>query len=121
MDAMGHFHGSGPTSPECFASDTAYLTTLAYCMSTRCDSIEVPIWQRERFWSTKVTGDATVLSKWDYTRALEEVMERPTVEFNSSSENVLSQTMLVSDTDYEMQSRFMVSFDYLEALQPKYS
>ncbi|KAK3064204.1 hypothetical protein LTS18_009225 [Coniosporium uncinatum] len=121
MEAMGHSHGSGPTSPECFASDTAYLTTLAYCMSTRCDSIKVPTWQREKFWSTKVTGDATVLPKWDYTRAVEEVGERPTVEFNSSLENVLSQTMLVSDADYEMQSRFMVLFDYLEALQPKYS
>lgn len=116
----GHSHMLGPTSPECYASDTAFLTTLAYCMSATCDPIKVPTWQREKFWVTEVTGDPAVEPKWDYSTTLKEVRERPTVEFNSSSRSTLNQTVLVSKVTYEMQSKFMVMFDHLEALQARY-
>ena len=90
-------------------------------MNSTCDPIKVPTWQREMFWATMVTGDPAVVPKWDYSRALEEVRERPTVEFNSSSKRTLNQTVVVAKTTYEIQSKFMVMFDYLEALQPRYS
>ena len=115
-----HATGAAPSSPECFASDTAFLTTLAYCMNSTCDPIKVPTWQREKFWATKVTGDPALVPKWDYSRALEEVTARPTVEFNPMSRDILNQTVLVGSATYEMQSRFMVMFDHLEALQPRY-
>jgi hypothetical protein len=116
----GHSHASGPTSPECYASDTAFLTTLAHCMNSTCDPIKVPTWQMEKFWATKVTGDAAVVPKWDYSKTLKEVSERPTVEYNSSSKGILNQTMLVSKATYEMQSKFLTLFDHLEALQSRY-
>jgi hypothetical protein len=115
-----HSHGPGPTSPECYAGDTAYLTTIAYCMNMTCDPIGVSTWQREKFWATKLIEEAVVPPKWDYSTALGEVNGRPTLEFNSSSEDVLNQTVSVSKETYEMQSRFMVLFDYIESLQSKY-
>jgi hypothetical protein len=108
------------TSPDCYATDTAYLTTLAYCMSTHCDPEREPTWRREKFWSTRVTGDESVLPKWDYTTALAEVKETPTVVYNASSPDVLEQTVLVSEASYEMQSKFMVLFDHIEGLQSRY-
>lgn len=119
--STGHSHGSGMTSPECRASDIAFLTTLAYCLNSTCDPVEVPTWQREKFWATRVTGSADVLPKWDYSRALEEVDGEPIAKFNASSGNILNETMLVTAESYEMQSRFMVMFDYLEMLQARYS
>lgn len=124
----------GTTSVSCQASDTAFLTTLAYCMSSPCDTDDVSVWKREKFWAATLMvmgdgmsmddmtmGDMSGLPKWDYTEALLKVTKTPTVEYNSSSKSILNQTMLVSKADYEMQSKFMVLFDYLEALQPRYS
>lgn len=116
----GHSHGSGPTSPDCYASDTAYLTTLAYCLNASCDPHDVPTWRREKFWATRVTGDESVLPKWDYTTALAKITEPPTVVYNASSPDVLNQTVLVSQASYEMQSKFMVMFDHIEGLQSRY-
>ncbi|KAH7139164.1 ferric reductase like transmembrane component-domain-containing protein [Dendryphion nanum] len=118
--ASGHSHMGGPTSPDCYASDTSYLTTLAYCIKSNCDPVKVPTWKREQFWSTKVTGDPTVSPKWDYIRALEEVDGVPTVEYNSSSKAVLNQTVLVPKATYAMQYNFNIKFDYIEMLQAKY-
>ena len=115
-----HATGAFPSSPECFAGDTAFLTTLAYCMNSTCDVIEVPTWRREKFWATMVTGDPAVVPKWDYSRALDEITAPPTVEFNFMSKGTLNQTVLVSSAMYEIQSRFMNLFNYLEALQPRY-
>ena len=109
-----------PSSPECFAGDTAFLTTMAYCMNSTCDPIEVPTWRKEKFWATFVTGNPTVLPKWDYSRTLEEVIAPPTVEFNFMSTEILNQTVLVSSELYGIESKFMVLFNYLEALQPRY-
>jgi len=116
----GHSHGSGPTSPDCYATDTAYLTTLAYCMSTHCDPLKEPTWRREKFWSMRVTGDESVLPKWAYTTALAEINAPPTAVYNASSPDVLNQTVLVSQGSYEMQSNFMVMFDHIEGLQSRY-
>ena len=116
----GHSHAMGATSPACRAGDTPFLTTLAWCMNAMCDPVKVPTWQREKFWATKVTGDPAVVPKWDYSRALEDVGEKPTIEFNASSTDTLNQTVVLGMADYETQSRFMVKFDYLEMLQAKY-
>lgn len=41
------------------------------------------------------------------------------MEFNSSSTDVLNPTMVVTITTYEMQSMFVVMFDYLDMLQAR--
>ncbi|KAF1812050.1 hypothetical protein P152DRAFT_449835 [Eremomyces bilateralis CBS 781.70] len=62
--SAGHSHGPGPTSPECRAGDLPFLTTLAYCMNSTCDSVKEPTWERERFWAMRVTGDPAGVPKW---------------------------------------------------------
>ncbi|KAK6330012.1 hypothetical protein TWF718_003439 [Orbilia javanica] len=114
-----HGSGSGPTSPECRAGDTAFLTTLAYCMNVTCNAEDTPTWRRQEFWETQVTGDPNVLPKWDYFRALAEISSVPTVVFNSSV--VLEETVVVSDETLGMQTRFMHMFDYIEMLQARYA
>jgi hypothetical protein len=113
----GHSHGSGPTSPECRAGDTAFLTTLAYCMDSNCDA-DTPTWKREQFWSMRVTGDEAVLPKWDYSVALEEIAGTPTVVYNSSE--LLNQTVLLAQETYDMQYNFNIMFDQIEGLQSRY-
>lgn len=57
----GHMHGSsGMTSAQCRASDVAFLTTLAWCVSTRCARYRVPTSKLEEFWEEQCTGDPTV-------------------------------------------------------------
>lgn len=112
---------SGVTSPECFASNMPFLTTLAYCMNSTCDPMKIPTWQREKFWSMHITGDMAVEPHLDYSRTLEKLREPPTVEFNSSSKSPLNQTVLVGKATYEMQSKFMIMFDHLEMLHARYA
>ena len=88
-------------------------------MNSTCAAL--PTWEREKFWATKVTGDPAILPKWDYSKALEEIKERPTIEFNSSSKETLNETQVVSRESYEIQSKFMVMFEYIEMLQARYA
>jgi hypothetical protein len=113
----GHGHGAGPTSPECRAGDTAFLTTLAYCMEFNCGA-NTPTWERELFWSKHVTGDEAVLPKWDYSITLKEISEAPTVVYNSSE--LLNHTVLLDQESYDMQYNFNVIFDRMEGLQSRY-
>lgn len=114
----GHSHGSGPTTPECRANDTPFLTTLAFCMKEHCDKEGISTWRRERYWNDHITGDSGVLPKWDYTEALAHIREAPIEMFNASE--MLTGTVLLSEMAYSMQSNFNVNFDHLEGLQATY-
>ncbi|KAJ3181401.1 hypothetical protein HDU85_003721 [Gaertneriomyces sp. JEL0708] len=116
----GGSHSHSPTSPKCRAEDTAFLTTLAYCMHSWCDPDKTPTWRREKFWEMSVTGDEHVLPKWSYSEALAAVSERPTVEFDSAPHSVLNQTVVVTRETFELQSKFMTNFDHIEWLQTTY-
>ena len=111
---------TGSSSPECRATNVPFLTSLAYCMQQNCDADSTPAWQRELFWHDKMTGDVSVVPMMDYATALMLVNGTPTVEFNSSSEDVLNTTVLVPDTAYLMQYKFNVMFDHIEMLQARY-
>ncbi|CAK7215173.1 hypothetical protein SBRCBS47491_002393 [Sporothrix bragantina] len=69
------------TSSACWASDTPYLTSLAYCMYLQCSKEEytlgeeIPASKSEWFWETEATGQITagailVTPKWTYAQAL---------------------------------------------------
>lgn len=49
------------TSPQCHASNTAYLSSLAYCMEQRCGADNVPNSLIEQCWD-KVAGDGLPVS-----------------------------------------------------------
>ncbi|KAF2841706.1 ferric reductase transmembrane component 4 [Patellaria atrata CBS 101060] len=121
---MDHSHGHGHsmppvTSPACRAGDDAYLTSLAYCINTKCPQ-DIPIWQFERFWSEpQTTGDAAVPAKWDYRTALDHVKGLPNVTWAMG--NTLNNTMLVNDTFWGIQNRFIPVLDWNSTLLFRYS
>lgn len=74
-------HGHGPyihTSPDCRANDEPYLTTLAWCLHTKCLPYNVPTSRLEAIWEQEATHDPSVPAKWSYTEALLNVAEPPT-------------------------------------------
>ncbi|KAK3997865.1 Ferric/cupric reductase transmembrane component 1 [Cladorrhinum sp. PSN332] len=74
-------HGHGPaiyTSPDCRSNDTPYLTTVAWCLRTKCAPYHVPTSRLEAVWEQETTGDASVPAKWSYTEALLNVADPPT-------------------------------------------
>ncbi|GAB1315397.1 hypothetical protein MFIFM68171_05607 [Madurella fahalii] len=78
-DHGGQSHGPPIyTSPECRANDNAYLTSLAWCLSTKCAEYEVATSRLEAIWEHEATGDASVPAKWSYTEELLNVADPPT-------------------------------------------
>ena len=102
----GHSHGgSGMTSAECRANNTAYLTSLAWCMNTKCALYNVPTWLLQKYWEEHSTMDPTVLPKWDYTTALHEVTDPPSKSLTMGK--TLNTTVLASQTTWDTQYRTM--------------
>ncbi|KAH9868177.1 hypothetical protein J1614_007249 [Plenodomus biglobosus] len=87
-------HGMEPmvtTEPACYASDDAFLQTLAWCVSTHCK--QVAAWQLEKFWVENVAGTFAVQPdpKETYQEALGKIDEAPVVEYaGTGSLNVTS-------------------------------
>lgn len=78
-DGGGHGHGSPiVTTSSCRAGDEPYLTTVAWCISTKCAPFGVPVSRLEEVWELEVTGDPSVRAKWSYTEALLNVDGPPT-------------------------------------------
>jgi hypothetical protein len=90
-------------------------------MKKACDAENAPVWRRERFWNDHITGDAAVLPKYSYGETVAMIKEAPTVMFNSSSMEPLNGTQIVPPFTINMQTNFMVKFDYMEMLQARYS
>ncbi|KAK3385171.1 ferric reductase like transmembrane component-domain-containing protein [Podospora didyma] len=99
------------TSPACRASDTSFLTTLAWCMHQRCTYLRV--WELEAKWD----GSANVLTgtpgaKWTYTEALQHVQANgpPTRELPSPT-NILNFTAVVPE------GRYLLTYNGLGGIQ----
>ncbi|KAI0472640.1 ferric reductase like transmembrane component-domain-containing protein [Xylariaceae sp. FL0804] len=102
------------TSSACWASNTPYLTTLAWCMHARCgaddDDGNVPpaASRLELFWETQATGQssagvATVPAKWSYAETLARVVARPPAVQLTAEDTELNETSLVPPETYRMQ------------------
>lgn len=121
VHAGDHGHHMMPaTSPDCRAGDTAYLTSLAYCLDTKCPP-EVLLWEKEQFWvAPETTGDAAIPAKWSYQVALEQLLEGiPNVTWAMG--NTLNVTMVVNDTFWCIQYRFWPVMDHNSILMYRYS
>lgn len=114
------------TSSACWASDTSFLTSLAYCMTAQCaiDAFslgeELPASKFEWFWETEATGQISVgavmvTPKWTYAQALVEAQAivsnasasggLPTLEADATW---LNTTSLVSPAVYRAQWNVLV-------------
>jgi hypothetical protein len=95
------------TSPECWATNDQYLTSLAYCMKTKCAKFNVPNSKFESFWELQATGQTnagvkSVPAKWSYAEALAQLPSPPNVTLASNA-TWLNQTSLVSPITYTAQ------------------
>lgn len=122
MDMSGgmsmHMHGASETSPDCYATDDAFLGTLAYCISTHCQG--TAIYELERYWSLNVAGRQPdqPLPKASYQETLAGITLEPTETLVVGEE--LNQTMLVSDEDYEMSYNAQAIFEKMEVNHETY-
>jgi hypothetical protein len=94
------------TSTTCWAENTPYLTTLAYCMSVKCDR-DIPQSKLETFWENEATGQksagiATVPAKWSYGDALAHVNGTPSVQL-IATDTMLNTTSFVAESTYKAQ------------------
>ncbi|KAJ5652253.1 hypothetical protein N7507_009679 [Penicillium longicatenatum] len=99
------------TSSSCWASNTPYLTSLAWCMHEKCH--DVPTWKLEYFWVTEATGQSTtgiqiITPKWIYSEALANLTQAPISQLTTDSE-WLNRTSLVSPEVYKEQWNVLVS------------
>ena len=98
-DGHSHSHMSA-TPPECYAKDTAFLTSVAWCFSGKCADSGVPISKLQAFWEQFVTGSPKVTPKWTYSVALANVDPTPPTYQLTAVDTDLNQTSLVSLDKY---------------------
>jgi hypothetical protein len=106
------------TSPQCFAEDTSYLTTLAWCLNIKCAPDKVPAWKLELFWAQQTTSSPAVPPKWTYGQALDQVTQPPIRVLGSL--DVLNYTALANDSVWSLQATTMESVFREEALHAKF-
>lgn len=115
----GHSMGGDPmTTPECRASDTSFLTTLAYCLNSTCAQDDVPAWKLEKYWADECTGDPSVAPKWTYAQSLSQVTEPPTREV--TEEDTLNFTGIVPHDSWEIGYYTDINFEWEETLHPRF-
>ncbi|KAE9991307.1 hypothetical protein EG327_000148 [Venturia inaequalis] len=87
------------TTPACYASNDAFLETLAYCMNTRCTDLR--LWQGEKFWNEFATGNLTVAPKYSYGETLERLSISPPTATLAMGKT-LNVTSKIGDHDYKL-------------------
>ncbi|KAL8659665.1 MAG: hypothetical protein Q9202_007018 [Teloschistes flavicans] len=87
------------TSPDCFATNDAFLQTLAYCIFTHCQGL--PVWRLEEYWTMNVAGTSAhqPLPKATYQQTLANITTRPAATLAVGED--LDNVMIVAGEDYE--------------------
>ncbi|KAK0651111.1 ferric reductase like transmembrane component-domain-containing protein [Cercophora newfieldiana] len=116
--SSGHSHGGGgPTTPECRADNTPWLTTLAYCIASNCDA-SVPAWKKEKYWLEQSTASKSVAPKWTFAEALAQVKEVPTREVGE--EEMLNFTAVANHESWQMNTLTREFFEEAETAHSRY-
>lgn len=126
MEGMDMGSSDFDTSPECFASDDAFLQSLAVCISQRCpgdpfDGPGLEVWQIEQWWQKNVAGTMAVQPdpKETYQQALAKVKMMPTQAVVLG--DPLNQTMLTREEDYQPNWNADVVFEEIEDTHSRYA
>ncbi|KIW16144.1 hypothetical protein PV08_06195 [Exophiala spinifera] len=112
------------TSSDCYATDDAFLQSMAVCISEKCpkdpSAKNLRDWQIEQWWQMNIPGTAAVQPdpKETYQEALAKVQTTP--EDTIISGNPLNRTMLVSDDDYQPNWNANNAFEHGEILHERY-
>lgn len=118
---MGHGN-TAETSPACRANDTAFLTTLAWCMNTACEPLSASAWLLEKFWVEKTTGKPGLVPKWTYGETLHRVVgdKQPERELDLEHGEALNFTAVVPREAWEVEMRSLEYFEHQESTQSRY-
>jgi hypothetical protein len=112
------------TLTECYAEDTAYLTSVAWCTHVKCQDVRPPADLLEYRWDMQITGQKTagaraIPAKWTYGQALTEVTKPPTFQLNAQDTG-LNATALVSPDVWQAQYNVLYSTQREGTLINKY-
>ncbi|KAK2026910.1 ferric reductase-like protein transmembrane component 4 [Colletotrichum zoysiae] len=118
MGGMAGMSGMVMTDAGCYATDDAFLGTLAWCVATRCEGISE--WELEKYWKNNVAGIAAVQPdpKVTFQQALATVNGTPTAVYAATGP--LNQTSLVSQDLWYAAYDTDVIFEGQESMQVKY-
>lgn len=118
MSGMDMDMGMVTTDPECYATDDAFLQTLAVCLDARCAGT-IPAWQIEKYWKDNVAGYLSVQPdpKETFQQALAKVNGTPTAVY---VEGALNETSVVPDEAWEAAYVTNNVFAHQESQQVRY-
>ena len=104
-------NGSTTTPPGCFASNEPYLTTLAYCISTKCAS--VPFAKLSAFWTKYAIGTSSnePVPQISYKVALQKA---GTPNVTAVEGQLLNATSIVPEESYQFQFNGLTSWNKAE-------
>lgn len=104
------------TSADCYASNTPYLTTLAYCLSTKCESETYA--ELNAFWSRYTIGTTAPqpAPQLSYKVALQKA---GTPNETASTGALLTETSLVPEDTYQFQVKELNSWNEAEDTHSK--
>ncbi|KAH7192828.1 ferric reductase like transmembrane component-domain-containing protein [Fusarium flagelliforme] len=107
------------STPECKATNDAFLATLAWCFHTHCPDIKNST--LERVWEMDIVGRKKVQPspKFSYQVALALAYESPPTEI-VDSEAVLNKTSLVDEAVWQSNFNADYIFEKMEAVTEKY-
>lgn len=117
--AGGHSH-MAPTTPDCFAENTPFLTTLAWCMRTKCAEHNVANSEIQHFWELKATSSSSVPAKWSYAEALTHADPSPPTYKISDTDVYLNESSLVNDNTYLAQWNVLGNVQYTAIKESAY-
>ncbi|KAF5672286.1 ferric reductase Fre2p [Fusarium heterosporum] len=88
-------------SAACKSNDTAYLTSIAWCIHSRCDR-DIKLYKIEEFWETNMIQQSESL-RYSYFEALSEVDAKNPPKPMSAEETLLNRTISITDQEYQAQ------------------
>jgi hypothetical protein len=119
-NSHGHKGPKEPTTPSsCFATDSSFLTTLAWYIRQNCPNIET--WKIEKFWRynavNKKIFPVPPVPKWTYQESLQNINETPTQMMEMGT--LLDKTMIVNSQQYTLASRAIAGRETMEVANSK--
>lgn len=104
--------------PDCYATNDAFLQTLAYCIYSHCRTESNSTLQR--YWEMNVAGSEKdqPLPNQAYQQALQNIGFRPNITANAST--ALESASLVSEELYKLNWRTLTVFEEVEATHEKF-
>ncbi|KAH7268455.1 ferric reductase like transmembrane component-domain-containing protein [Fusarium solani] len=86
-------------SGACMANDTAYLTTVAWCIHSYCDK-SIETYKIANFWETKLIAEDGVVLRYTYEEALAQIDPKKPPQPLDLTETVVNRTIATTEDVY---------------------